>query len=379
MSVNQTSRLLQPHWVVHLNRRIRILSFVAAFLILISHVFFLQLSPWLYPALAVCFLLWPQLAYHRARRSDNSMHSEFDNLIIDSVIFGLWIAGLGFPVWISFVLTISTAMNLMVFRGPRGLAQAMAGLAAGALAGGLGAGFRFLPDTHWFTTALAIVSISLYLLLVGYISFRRNRVLHQARQQQQLAEQELMRKIEENRLLQEQLREQATRDPLTGLYNRRYLDDSLHREMTRCLRQGEPLSLVLVDLDLFKRVNDEHGHSAGDQVINQLATILMALSRASDIVCRFGGEEFLVVLPGTGLEAAEARAEEYRRAFEESPVTVDGTSLAVTLSAGVACSDQEITPHDLIRQADQALYRAKESGRNRVCSQGPSADQPQKV
>lgn len=374
MSVKQTSRLLQPHWVVQLNRRIRILSFVAAFLILASHVHFMGLSLWLYPALAVSYLLWPQLAYYRARRSDHSMHAEFNNLVIDSGIFGLWIAGLGFPVWIAFVLAISTSMNLMVFRGPRGLAQAMAGLMAGAVAAGLGAGFRFLPDTHWFTTALAVVSISLYLLLVGYISFRRNRVLHHAREQQQQAEQQLMKQIEENRLLQEQLREQATRDPLTGLYNRRYLDDSLHREMTRCLRQGEPLSLVLIDLDLFKRVNDEHGHSAGDQVINQLAATLTALSRASDIVCRFGGEEFLVVLPGTDLEAAEARAEEYRSTFEKSPVTVEGTTLAVTLSAGVACSDQEITPHDLIRQADRALYRAKETGRNRVCSQAPSAD-----
>lgn len=378
MSVNQTSRLLQPHWVVNLNRRIRILSFLAAFLILVSHVLFLGLSPWLYPALAVTFLLWPQLAYLRARNSISSMHAEFNNLIIDSTIFGLWVAWLGFPVWITFVLVISTAMNLMVFRGPRGLAQAMAGLVAGALAAGFWAGFRFLPQTHWFTTALAIVSISSYLLLVGFIAFRRNRVLHRAREQQQLAEQELKQQIKENRLLQEQLQEQANRDPLTGLYNRRYLDDSLHREMARCLRQGEPLSLVLIDLDHFKEVNDEHGHSAGDRVINQLAKILTTLSRASDIVCRFGGEEFLVVLPGTDLEAAVARAEEYRVTFEKKTVRIEGTSLAVTLSAGVACTYREIMPHDLIRQADQALYRAKESGRNRVVSQAPSTDQPQK-
>lgn len=379
MSVKQTSRLLRPHWVVHLNRRIRILSFVAAFLILASHVLILGLSPWLYPALAVSFLLWPQLAYHRARRSDHSMRTEFDNLIIDSVIFGVWMAGLGFPLWIAVALAISTSMNLMVFRGPRGLAQAMTGLLAGAIASGLGVGFHFLPYTHGVTTTLAIVSISLYLLLIGYISFQRNRVLHHAREQQQQAEQQLMKQIEENRLLQDQLREQATRDPLTGLYNRRYLDDSLHRELTRCLRQGEPLSLVLIDLDLFKRVNDEHGHSAGDQVINQLATTLTDLSRASDIVCRFGGEEFLVVLPGTDPEAAAARAEEYRSTFEKSPVTVEGATLAVTLSAGVASSYQEITLHDLIRQADQALYRAKDSGRNRVCSHTPLSDQPQKA
>lgn len=379
MSAKQISHHLQPHWVVHMNRRIRSQSFAVAFLILATHVFFMELSPWLYPALAISFLLWPQLAYLRARMSVNSMYSEFNNLIIDSVIFGMWISGLGYPVWIAFILSISIAVNLMVFRGPQGLMQALAGLAAGIVTGSLFAGLRFMPDTHWITTTLAISGISFHLLLVSYIAFTRNEVLHQSRKQQQLIEKELKQQIEENRLLQEQLQEQANRDPLTGLYNRRYLDDSLHREMARCLRRGEPLSLVLIDLDHFKKVNDEHGHGAGDRVIKQLTAILTSLSRASDIVCRFGGEEFLVVLPGTGLEAATARAEEYRRLFKETAISMEGVSLTVTLSAGVACSYRKTLPHDLIRQADQALYRAKETGRNRVCSQTPSADQPQKA
>ncbi|MFW5823738.1 MAG: MASE2 domain-containing protein, partial [Marinobacter sp.] len=127
MSVTRLTPSPQPHWVVHMNRRNRSLSFVAVFLTLASHVWLQQLSPWLYPALAVSFLVWPQLAFLRARQSENSMYSEFNNLVIDSVIFGLWIAGLGFPVWISFILAISTSMNLMVFRGPVGLMQAVAG------------------------------------------------------------------------------------------------------------------------------------------------------------------------------------------------------------------------------------------------------------
>ncbi|MCK7545607.1 diguanylate cyclase [Marinobacter bryozoorum] len=362
-----------------MNRRNRSVSFVAAFLTLASHVWLQQLSPWLYPTLAVSFLVWPQLAYLRARQSADSMHSEFNNLVIDAVIFGLWIAGLGFPVWITFILGISITMNLMVFRGLPGTFQALTGLAGGVVAGGLFAGFWFQPATHWITTVLAISSISMYLLLVGHVSFSRNLILHDARERQRLTEQELKRQIEENRLLQEQLQEQANRDPLTGLYNRRYLEDSLHREMTRCLRQGDPLSLVLIDLDHFKGVNDLHGHSAGDLVINQLASVLTALSRGSDIVCRFGGEEFLVVLPGTGLEAAEARAEDYRRMFEKTPVAMGENLFSVTLSAGVACSYREVPPDELIRQADLALYEAKEAGRNRVVCRAPWTGEAQRA
>lgn len=377
MSVSRRTPSPQPHWVVYMNRRNRSMSFVAVFLTIASHVWLQGLSPWLYPALAVSFLVWPQLAFLRARQSADSMNSEFNNLIIDAVIFGVWMAGLGFPLWITFILSISITMNLMVFRGPPGMLQAFAGLAGGGVAGGLFAGLRIQPETHWVTALLAAGSISMYLLLVGYVSFSRNRSLHHARERQRTTEQELKGQIEENRLLQDQLLEQANRDPLTGLYNRRYLDDSLQREMTRCLRQNDPMSLVLIDLDRFKAVNDQYGHSAGDVVINQLATVLSTLSRASDIVCRFGGEEFLVVLPGTGLEAAEARAEDYRRMLENSSLTLGDACLSVTLSAGVACSYREVSPDALIRQADLALYRAKEAGRNRVVSSPPLNSEPE--
>lgn len=371
MSTAHRSSSPHPHWVVHMNRRNRTWSFIALFLTIGSHVWFQQFSAWLYLSLAVSFLLWPQLAYFRACQSKHSIASEINNLVIDSFIFGLWIAGLGFPLWITFVLAISISINLMVFRGIPGLMQSLGGLTAGIVAGSVFAGLRFLPDSHWVTTLLAVTSISLYLMVVGHVSFTRNQVLYKSREQQRLIQRELKQQIEANQQLQEQLQEQANRDPLTGLYNRRYLDDSLNREIARCLRQGDPLSLILIDLDHFKAVNDDYGHNAGDRVINQLAMVLTTLSRTSDIVCRFGGEEFLVVLPGTGLEAAEARAEEYRRLFKNTPTSFDDTTLSVTLSAGVACSYQELPPEELIRQADEALYRAKEAGRNRVVCQAP--------
>jgi diguanylate cyclase (GGDEF)-like protein len=364
---------------VHLNRRYRGWSFLAVFLMLASHIWLHQLPAWLYASLTLSFLIWPQLAYARSRHAMNSVQTELNNLIIDSAIFGVWIAGLGYPLWITFILFISTSVNLMAYRGPRGLLQALAGLGVGMATGSLFAGLHFKPETHWLTTTLSVIGSSIYLLLVSYVAFTRNQTLQRARAQQRLTEQELKQQIMENQQLQALLSEQANRDPLTGLYNRRYLDDSLNREMVRCLRHGDPLSLILIDLDHFKKVNDEYGHSAGDQVINQLAMVLTTLSRASDIACRFGGEEFLVVLPGTGLEAAEARAEECRRMFENTPVTVDGSSLLVTLSAGVACSYCELLPDELVRKADQALYRAKAAGRNRVVSLAPWTEESKTV
>ncbi|SFR64240.1 diguanylate cyclase (GGDEF) domain-containing protein [Marinobacter daqiaonensis] len=366
MSFKHAPRHSQPHWVVTMNRRNRSLSFAAIFVTLASHIWLQQLSPWLLPILLVSFLVWPQLAYLRARESRDTMNAEFDNLIIDSVIFGLWISGLGFPLWIGFMLAISTSMNLMVFRGPRGLAQAFGGLTAGIVAGAAFTGMRFEPATHWLTTVMAVSSISMYLLLVGYVSYSRNLVLHEARERQRRIESQLKQQIEENRLLQERLHEQANRDPLTGLYNRRYLDDSLQREIDRCRRQQEPVGLLLIDIDHFKAINDEHGHASGDAVITQLATLLGSMSRASDIVCRFGGEEFLVVLPGTGREPAMERAEEYRQLFANTPVITEAGAITATLSVGVACWIEPMSPDELIREADKALYRAKNEGRNRV-------------
>jgi diguanylate cyclase (GGDEF)-like protein len=121
--------------------------------------------------------------------------------------------------------------------------------------------------------------------------------------------------LTEIRELHLRLQEQAIRDPLTGLYNRRYLDETLERELSRAKREGYPLSLTMIDLDHFKLVNDTYGHPAGDEVLIALSTLLQSQAREGDIPCRYGGEEFVLVLPRMSLEVASQRAEQWREAF----------------------------------------------------------------
>jgi diguanylate cyclase (GGDEF)-like protein/hemerythrin-like metal-binding protein/PAS domain S-box-containing protein len=166
--------------------------------------------------------------------------------------------------------------------------------------------------------------------------------------------------------LRETLHEQAIRDPLTRLLNRRYLDETLPREITRARRERRPLSLVILDLDHFKNVNDTWGHEAGDAVLSHLATLLRQHLRASDLACRFGGEEFVVVMLGATLAEAHERIEELANHVRTEGITHGKLYLPpVTFSAGLV----EVGPHgesaeQLLRAADRALYAAKEAGRD---------------
>lgn len=178
---------------------------------------------------------------------------------------------------------------------------------------------------------------------------------------------DLQEKIDEIATLQTELREQAIRDPLTNLFNRRYLEETLNREMSRANREKAPLCLIMLDIDHFKKLNDTYGHLAGDVLLRSLANLLLEKTRGSDIACRYGGEEFIVVMPGSPLVAARRRAEEIRQKFEKTTVMVDGHALSATVSLGVASYPQNARSCEaLIRQADLALYTAKANGRNRV-------------
>ena len=168
---------------------------------------------------------------------------------------------------------------------------------------------------------------------------------------------------DEIRLRNEELQVLAKRDPLTGVANRRAFFEWLEREFTVARREGQTLCCLMVDIDHFKRVNDTHGHSAGDEVIRRIAEALTAEVRSGDSVCRYGGEEFCVVLPGAPIEAAAAVAERLRRRIESPGFA----RVPVTASFGVSSSRFGATkPTELISQADDALYASKEAGRNRV-------------
>jgi diguanylate cyclase (GGDEF)-like protein len=165
----------------------------------------------------------------------------------------------------------------------------------------------------------------------------------------------------------EKLRTLAVTDGLTGLYNRRYFWDALKRERIASRRKPAVFSVILIDLDHFKRVNDAWGHGAGDRVLQAIADLLRSHIRGSDIAVRYGGEEFALLLPGTGAAVAEERAEQLRRELEALDIVYNGGQIRITLSAGVAESGTlAADEHELMKRVDDALYAAKAAGRNRV-------------
>lgn len=171
-----------------------------------------------------------------------------------------------------------------------------------------------------------------------------------------------------NLRLRETLRMQSIRDPLTGLFNRRYMEESLARELRRSARNQRTLGAIMMDLDHFKRFNDTFGHEAGDALLRELGEFLRTRTRREDIACRYGGEEFVVILPEASIEATRQRAERLREEFKHLNIQHRGRSLGtVTLSLGVAVFPEHAsTVEDILRCADRALYRAKAEGRDRV-------------
>ena len=173
-----------------------------------------------------------------------------------------------------------------------------------------------------------------------------------------------------NELLRDSLREQSIRDALTGLFNRRFVDEFLVRELARAERKTRQLSIISLDIDHFKRINDSFGHGAGDLVLQEVGSILQAHVRDTDIASRVGGEEFLLLLSESPLTHAVKRAEDIRSAIHGMSLKYENADLGrITASFGaVAFPDHGRTPDALIRAADRALYAAKNTGRNKVVS-----------
>jgi diguanylate cyclase (GGDEF)-like protein len=166
------------------------------------------------------------------------------------------------------------------------------------------------------------------------------------------------------------LEQENIMDPLTGIYNRRYLERRLEDEFVKAKRHGLPLSLLILDIDHFKQVNDTFGHQAGDLVLSHIGKLLLAAARTSDVVARFGGEEFMLIAAQTDVSGATSLAERVRQYVERHPLTIAGErrkEIKVTISVGVAfCTAESIDVKALIAQADSAMYEAKQNGRNRT-------------
>lgn len=365
----------KPHWTVRFHHRIRTVYFLAT-----AVGFTLQMQDGGYSNLTQAllflqFLVYPHLIYWWARRAPDPLLAEQRNLLLDALLMGIWVAVLGFPLWIAFVMYVGTALSNTATGGWRGGLIGSGVFLAGALVTVLLVGFTWpLPETVGITTAIAIVMVSIYVLMIANIGYRRYKQLREVRRRLKLGEQALLeanaalrQQLAEVDSLHRQLSDQANRDALTGLFNRRYLDSTLERELARCKREGRSLSLLMIDIDHFKQVNDTYGHIGGDQVLKEIGTLLFANARTEDVACRYGGEEFTLLLPNMPLEVAHERAEQLRETFAAMAVPFGEFAIRTTISVGIAVYPEHgKTPDELTQRADRALYQAKAAGRNRV-------------
>jgi len=369
----------KTHWAVRMNHRNRTWGFLVLWTMIAMHIAPLSPSWQEWALLSATYLLYPQMVWWITRRSSRPVPHEIMFMRIDSLLCGVWTAALHFPLWISFTLFISVLVSLTLFHGLRGLFESALSWLLGVMLVVMVTGWDFQPQTEWRVIWTALIGLSLYLLATAVDNHKRSMRLHETRQALKARELDLQKQIQEIQALQNLLREQALSDPLTGLYNRHRLEDVLTREGASSLRSQRPMSLVLIDVDHFKGINDRLGHQIGDEVLRQVAHHLQAYTRASDWCFRYGGEEFLLVFPETSLEDARQKADVLRQSLAERPLVCGDVQVDVTVSAGLASFPSDGTDMDsLIGAADKALYQAKNQGRNRVLtfSEAFSATQP---
>jgi diguanylate cyclase (GGDEF)-like protein len=244
--------------------------------------------------------------------------------------------------------------------------------------------FFAVPSVLFNTTYSYVVFIAVMSALLIVAAVIRNTYIHarrtaeksllQSEARYRQTNEQLQIQMAELRHLEQQLREESIRDPLTLLYNRRYLTETLTREIARAAREEYGVGILMIDLDHFKQVNDIYGHAVGDEVLQRVAALIKASQRAGDIACRYGGEELLCVLIDMEPALLMRHAEELRAAIADCQVSESHPSICITASIGVSRFPEDGASGDLvIRAADQALYQAKAAGRNCVRLARPAA------
>jgi len=299
--------------------------------------------PW-WALLVVNGFVWPHVAAGLARRSASPRRSEARHLMIDSALGGMWLAAMQFNLLPSVLLVTMLSIDKVRVGGIRLLGRALALMAVGCVVTSALTGFRVDVATPMSVIVACLPFLVIYPMAISAVAY------------------DLAREVtRQNRRLEELGRT----DVLTGLANRRQCYRVAEVELERHFRTGRPVVLMFVDIDHFKAINDRHGHPAGDAVLCAVADVLRQCCRAIDTTARYGGDEFLLVLPETDIRGAEEVAARIRRGMKALAVdSVPG--IVCTVSLGAAEADRQIANVEVwIQQADAALYRAKAAGRDR--------------
>lgn len=349
------------------NHKIRFWIFLLLFATVGLHMAAANANAWAWVVLALQFVLYPHMLLWRTQTSTNADKTEWQHRLLDALLAGVWVAALAFPLWITYVMVAGAVFNLTALAGWKGLYRAVLAICVGALLAIAFNGLQWSPQTDMAATSSSMLTASLLILLIADAVHRRSVDLDVIRTRLGASEQTLRYQLGEIDLLQTKLNEQVNLDALTGLYNRRFFGPMLERELARCQRERQPLTLIMLDVDHLNRVNDCYGRRAGDDVLRSLGAMLKERSRAADVVCRYGGEEFLLLMPGMPLESALNVAEGWRTKFAATTVYSGELSIRATVSLGITTYvGVGESPNELIHRANLALAQAKSDGRNCV-------------
>ncbi len=322
--------------------------------------------PWVWAVMLFYCAIWPHLARWISTRSATPFDAERRNVMIDSFGGGFWAVAMAFNVLPSVLLLAALAMNNFATGGARLFAKGVIAHLVGAGAALLAVGFKLQPESNFLTVLLCVPFLLSYPMVLGVVMYRLSVELSRRKDELVL---EKRRADEANLTKTRVLAELASRDELTGLFNRRHMSELLAQQRMTCQREGQRFAVALVDLDHFKRINDTHGHAVGDSVLRTFAEQASAAMRGTDTVGRWGGEEFLVIYPHSdGVEAVQAAARLLQLVAAAVVMTPGGHALTFTVSIGLT----EYVPCEsidaLVERADRAMYQAKSEGRNRVAT-----------
>ena len=304
-----------------------------------------QTSPWLWGLVLFNAIAWPHLAYRWARRQTDPNAAEERNCLIDSGMAGFWFATMHFQLLPGLILLAMPTMDAAGVGGRKLLLRSLLASTVGALVGGMLWGWQFNPQPSLTAQLAALPLLLLYPILFGSIMYQ------------------MLRQMDRQR---EALRNLSERDGLSGVYNRRFFEDRIAQEFDSFRRHNKVIALVMVDIDDLKIINDSHGHTVGDELIRKVGEVLLAQARRADVVARFGGDEFAVLLPFTDTHMALEFVQRVQKAFSQFAAN-DARLERSGMSFGISLPHADMDHHEhWIASADGALYRVKSRQRGSV-------------